>query len=41
MSFKGAICSEKVAQILKWKGWPVPFDGTPSPADFEKVLTPC
>ena len=38
-SFKGAICSEKVAQILEAKGWLSPFEGTPSPADFEKVLT--
>lgn len=41
MSFKGAVCSEKVWQILKWKGWALSFDGVPSPADFEKVLTPC
>ena len=37
-SFKGAICSEKVEEILKWKGWDSPFTWTPSPADFEKVL---
>ena len=38
-SFKGAICSEKVLQILEKNGWLSPFEGTPSPADFEKVLT--
>ena len=38
-SFKGAICSEKVEQILVKSGWVSPFNGTPSPADFEKVLT--
>lgn len=37
-SFKGAICSEKVANILIGRGWCSPFEGTPSPADFEKVL---
>ena len=37
-SFKGAICSEKVAQILEKNGWLSPFESTPSPADFEKVL---
>ena len=37
-SFKGAICSEKVEQILIKNGWLSPFEGTPSPADFEKVL---
>lgn len=40
-SFKGAICSEKVADILKAYGWHSPFKGTPSPADFEKVLETC
>jgi hypothetical protein len=39
-SFKGAICSEKVEEILKWKGWISPFDWTPSPADFERELQP-
>ena len=38
-SFKGSICSEKVEQILQKNGWVSPFDGIPSPADFEKVLT--
>lgn len=38
-SFKGAICSEKVEQILKCNGWKSPFTNVPSPADFEKVLT--
>lgn len=37
-SFKGAICSEKVEQILKWKGWESPFTRVPSPTDFETVL---
>ncbi len=38
-SYKGAICSEKVAEILVWKGWASPFDGfVPSPSDFEEVL---
>lgn len=39
-SFKGSICSEKVEQILMDNGWKSPFKWTPSPADFEKVLTP-
>ncbi len=39
-SFKGAICSEAVENILTWQGWASPFDFTPSPADFEKVLEP-
>jgi len=39
-SFKGAICSEKVDEILAFSGWLSPFTGTPSPADFEKVLIP-
>lgn len=39
-SFKGAICSEKVEQILIKHGWLSPFESTPSPADFERVLIP-
>lgn len=39
-SFKGSICSETVNNILKYKGWTYNFESTPSPADFEKVLTP-
>ena len=40
-SFKGAICSEKVEQILvEYGGWVSPFKFTPSPTDFEKLLTP-
>lgn len=38
-SFKGAICSEKVDEILVFSGWLSPFMASPpSPADFEKVL---
>lgn len=37
-SYKGAICSEKVEQILVKLGWQSPFVATPSPADFERVL---
>ena len=38
-SFKGAICSEKVEQILVKAGWHSPFEKfVPSPADFEKAL---
>lgn len=37
-TFKGAICSEAVENILKSKGWVSPFTATPSPADFERVL---
>ena len=37
-SFKGAICSEKVEQILIAKGWESPFNWMPSPADFEREL---
>lgn len=40
-SFKGAICSEKVEQILVRRGgWVSPFEFVPSPADFEQVLGP-
>lgn len=39
-SFKGAICSEKVNDVLRSLGWHSPFKNTPSPADFEKVLVP-
>lgn len=39
-SFKGSICSEKVANILIRKGWNAPFLSTPSPADFREVLEP-
>ena len=39
-SFKGAICSEKVNEILRLRGWEKYFMKTPSPADFEKVLKP-
>lgn len=39
-SFKGAICSEKVWQILQFKGWAQEFEFVPSPADFEKILQP-
>lgn len=37
-SFKGAICSEKVEEILQYCGWKSPFNDVPSPADFERVL---
>lgn len=40
-NYKGAICSEKVNQILIWKGWDSPWplsDAPPSPCDFVKVL---
>ena len=37
-SYKGAICSEKVEQILKVNGWSSPFVNVPSPTDFETVL---
>ena len=37
-SYKGAICSEKVEQILKAHGWLSPFVNVPSPTDFETVL---
>lgn len=37
-SFKGAVCSEKIADILTSKGWVSPFKNVPSPSDFEKVL---
>jgi hypothetical protein len=39
-SFKGAICSEKVEQILINRGWRSPFGQVPSPADFEQILEP-
>jgi hypothetical protein len=39
-SFKGAICSEVVDDILKAHGWKSPFENVPSPADFEGVLVP-
>ena len=39
-SFKGAICSEVVEEILKKCGWQSPFLNVPSPADFEQVLEP-
>lgn len=38
LNFKGAICSEKVEEILNKKGWESPFDKMPLPSDFEKVL---
>jgi hypothetical protein len=39
-SFKGSICSEKVALILLRKGWQAPFVSVPSPADFRPILKP-
>lgn len=39
-SFKGAICSEAVENILVTQGWASPFGFTPSPTDFEKILEP-
>lgn len=39
-SYKGAICSEAVANILVSAGWGNVFSQTLSPADFEKILDP-
>jgi hypothetical protein len=37
-SFKGAVCSEKISDILISKGWVSPFKNVPSPTDFENIL---
>ena len=33
------ICSQRVDMILRGKGWGSPFTKTPSPADFERLLS--